>query len=510
MRFPFPERIPLKHAGLFAAALLCVQVGMGTGIYFSTCVFLFILLCTYGFNISGGLFRSSGAYIFFLAVLGIVLSQVMKIVLGEAADTNLHEPDRTITVYLVGAAGMTLAAVLNRRIRPSRSLIEQADELDKLPQMALGCFVMGAGFTWLSRLYGGNDPGTVWAALNQLGFFQPLAAILATYDAIRSSGGRRSVNALVLLAVTYPLLLGAFDASKEEAFASIAGYFLTCASLRYRFRWLQIALLAATLGAVVYVAVPLIQIMKGFADLSRGDRLSFELQLLSNPGTLVADYQASQADFVQTSPIHYYNVGTGLMDRFSLISISSYLVEFTDHGHIHGWHPMLLSVESIVPHFIWANKPQNYAGNGYARELGIVGEEDTTTGVSFPLFAEAYTMAGMVGVFVGSALCLTIFFLAYDCLLPDVRTSPWGLLALVAFTHQAPEGSLTTILPAAAVTTLKIWFVVMMVRHVLPSLANLLTGPNRKHLTRIPAARPILSKQADRMEDAGTMEYPSG
>ncbi len=73
----------------------------------------------------------------------------------------------------------------------------------------------------------------------------------------------------------------------------------------------------------------------------------------------------------------------------------------------------------------------------------------------------------------------------------DVRKSPWGLIVILFFVHEAPEIALTGLIPIAIMTTFKIWVCIMLVRHVLPPLANLLTGPGKRQISRIRAARPI-------------------
>ena len=495
MRFPFPEKIPLQWAFVFASVLLCLQVGLRTDIYFASCVFIYILLATYAFNVCGGMFRASGAFVLLHAVFALILSQCMKVVMGEPANSNLHEPDRTITVYLVAMIGVTVAAIANQKIRPRKSIVDDVEDIHRLPQMAIGCFLMGALFPWIAMLYGGNASGSIWAALNQLQYFLPLSIILATYSAIKTSKGARSVNALSLIAMTYSFLGGLLASSKQGIFSPLAAYLLTCAALRFRFKIATIALLAVIGVISVQFLVPVIQIMKGEGDFlpTFSSRFNMEKDLLSHPVETAAAYKLSQDQVDENkAQIDYYDVPMGLMDRWSLISISSLLVEYTDHGHLHGWHSMVLSVESIIPHFIWPDKPSPILGNEYAREIGgIVGEDDTTTGITIPFEADSYALGGLMGVFLISSVVVGFYLYAFDALVGDIRKSPWGLVVLVLLAHDASEIGAGGLIPNALITTLKIWTVVMLTRHVLPAFGSLFRGPEKAHIVHVPAARPI-------------------
>src|SRR6202012_4443150 len=102
MHIPYPERIPYAWATTFATSLFIVQIFEQTQVMFALCSFAFILTATAAFNIAGGLDRPVGAYIFFNATLTAVVGLVVKACTGEAATTNLINPQRTIEVYLFG------------------------------------------------------------------------------------------------------------------------------------------------------------------------------------------------------------------------------------------------------------------------------------------------------------------------------------------------------------------------------------------------------------------------
>ena len=89
--------------------MLCVtQVIEGTPLTFSLMSLAFILIATVAFNVAGGFARPSVSYIFFYAVIAVIVGLTYKALLGEPADSNLSAPQTTMLVYVGGIFGMLL------------------------------------------------------------------------------------------------------------------------------------------------------------------------------------------------------------------------------------------------------------------------------------------------------------------------------------------------------------------------------------------------------------------
>ncbi len=111
MRLPFPERVPLKIVFWFAAILCAIQLSQKTNPAFALGCFFFILVAGLTFNVAGGFRRPSGAYVFFYAMLTVIVGIVWKAFLGEPADSNLSVPLLTISVYVVGICMMLVSSL---------------------------------------------------------------------------------------------------------------------------------------------------------------------------------------------------------------------------------------------------------------------------------------------------------------------------------------------------------------------------------------------------------------
>ena len=185
-RLSLPERIPIAYAFLFASALFLFQQIEHTPVYFSACGFLFIVVSTQAFNIAGGLTRPSGGYIFFYAVLGVILGLVVKAFLGEPADSNLLRPHLTITIYAVSSLMLLLAACVSRRFSRKHALLGRVVSDNNMPNAAIGCLVIGLVLTILSRIMV-REEGSALSALIQINHFSELAVILGVTSVIGRS-----------------------------------------------------------------------------------------------------------------------------------------------------------------------------------------------------------------------------------------------------------------------------------------------------------------------------------
>ena len=201
MRIPFPERIPLTFVVLFAIVLCGLQQMQGTNARFSLCAFLFIVIAAIAFNVAGGFTRPSGGYIFFYAVLGVIVGLFWKAFLGEAADSNLKTPLLTMQVFLGGITSMLAAAYISRKFSRKQAFLQNAVKDKDLKNATVGCIVCGLLISFLfAALPRAN--GSFLSALSQLNRFLPMAIILGTIHQIRKSGGTRCFSFITVLAIS--------------------------------------------------------------------------------------------------------------------------------------------------------------------------------------------------------------------------------------------------------------------------------------------------------------------
>ncbi len=511
MRIPYPTRIAPLHSATFAGILCVVQLLEGTPAYFSAYTFLFIFIATLAFNAAGGLSRPSGAYVFFNALLTVIVGLVVKAFLGEAAETNLFAPKTTMLVYVSGMAAMYAAVLAARRLTPKKAVLGDLGSPESWGSASIGCVLIGIVISILySNLHGGK--GTLSGIVSiawQLNRFLPLGIIIGTMYTIRRSGGRRLWSLPVIFAALFMVIFfGVGTASKEGYFTPVLCVLLAAAVSRYNFSHREIAAGAAFMFVSFVYIVPFLQIDKGIETDFSG-KIQFAIEYFTNTGNGAQEKAAHEIvpyEYYDDFVLHYYNEPEGFADREQMISIDDALNEVTDQGHVFGTYPVVFSFLNTIPHFIWPGKPSYEFGNMYRHEIGFNhyqrnGMDDDTTGISISPSADAYHQAKWYGVLLlAPALWFGAFFML-DWFCGDVRKAPWGLVAVVFTSHAAPEGMLAAAVGLMTYGVLGITVVSIMAAYVLPVVATLILGPGSRRVGP-PMPRRPLRRQLPRPESS--------
>jgi len=410
--------------------------------------FAFVVVFVMAFNYAGGFSRSAGVYIFWFAILAVIFGIVVKAILGEPGQSNLHAANTTMTAYVASLLMMWVAAAVTRKLTfdsPGLALLLGADRIS-LRHSAVGCMATGV-FLILVNQFVPQSTGSLLAALNQINYFLPLGIILGTMDALQASHGRRSTNNLVLFAMAFTFLVGVVQFSKEGMFTPFVAWLAGAFQMRMRARPIH-SVVAVSFGVLaVTVLSPL---SYGRDDVTPGMTIAGRLQVAE---TYVMNVQQVRQDVTDDqikaqengSQPGYYNQPEGLLDRLSMVPNDDELIAFTQRGHMLGYAPVKASFENWIPHFLMPNKVNIYdvgGGNFYEHEMSNIQADDTTTGISFSPTAEAFHLGEWAGIFLLMPLILTMLFLVFDLLLGDLRRHAWGLLVILLFGHAAPEGGI--------------------------------------------------------------------
>jgi hypothetical protein len=492
---------------IFAAVLFVVEQLEHTDLTFSLLVFSFIVLSVFTFNVARGFSRPSGAYVFFYSSMTVITAVTWKAVLGEPAQTRLQDPILDLALYNASMIGI-LAAVLATRVvlsgKRSFSARIGADQID-LGNAALGCFIIFL-LLMVINSFGGAGVEHILTAVNQVNFFAPFAVIFGTLNAIRKSGGRRTFDWISGTALLVTVVSGAMAFSKQAMFAPLVGWLMVVASTRLKLRNIHVIGIATVTVVAFFVLVPLSQLGRDLVPeqgITFSQRLALAGDLFIHPFQLHQNFVDSEnrtdALSADAGVVNgYYNTSQGFIDRLSILPADDNLNTFTDKGHILGPAPLLFDFINWVPHFILPNKEKYdigggvYAnqGNYYAHEMGKLGPDDTTTGISFSSTAEAFHLGGWAGLVLFAPPIWFALFLVSDFLCGDTRGGPWGLFLIAYFAHAANEGALGSIIGWIWLGTLGQVLIMFFCLRFAPILGMLLSGhADRRRAT--PGASPI-------------------
>ena len=490
MRFPLPERFKLRGTVIFIVLVVLAQQIEKTSVTFSMLTALYIALFSIGFNIGGGLYYLAGAYIFFNGMLSCIAGIVYKIIVMEPGNSNLMLPDKTMEAYCLGMAGMVVAAALSRRLVPRRGLLANMAAGDSMKKAALGCLVVGI-FIQLATSTSGQA-ASFSSALGQINHFIQMAIILGTTYEIQHSNGKRSSNWIVWVAGLWLFLFGLIVFSKEGMFISLFSWVIPAVVLRFDFSRKQIVggLLVAYI--LVHYLVPFSQYGRALRTDGGGSNAAGAFALLLHPeGTRQLYLEQEESQEIDGAP-HYYNDAAGLADREQMLAYDDSIITYTDQGNYRGYGPTIDAFTNVIPRFLWKGKPAVLLGNEYGHEIGVVSEDDVTTGISFSPIGDAYHQDGFLGVVLIIPFITFVLFFIADTISGDTRVSPWGLLLIALSSHAAPEGLVGGTVYLASYGAFTVVFIALLARYVLPIFANLLTGSERTRVRRTMEFRPVV------------------
>jgi hypothetical protein len=444
------------------------------------------VIATIAFNMAGGFTRPSGSYVFFYAVLGLLVGLFYKAYLDEPADSNLRNPLLTIQVFTGGITAMLFAVIVSRKISRRRAYLGNLLKEKDMKNAAVGSFAFGM-FLYALNAVIPHQNGSVLSALAQLDRFLQMSIIIGTLHAIKKSGGRTGFTPLILFAIVINSFAGAMSFSKEGMFTPAMCWLVAAASMRLNIRRYQIVVGVAVAYVIFHFLVPYSQYGRSLVpeNATYRDRLNLTIGLLSDLGGVRQQYEQAVVELNDSGSgdMDYYNEPQGFFDRLTMIGPDDALIDYTSKGSFEGLSSIPADFSNWIPHFLWPDKKTSGGGNYYAREIGgIINEDDTTTGISFTPTGEAYHLAGWVGIFVVAPIIWIMLFTIFDSLCGDTRQAPWGLLAISLFAHQAPEGMLGGAIYIMWYGSIAIIFVAVATAYAMPLIGTLLAGPEKTNI----------------------------
>ena len=477
MRIPYPTRFNINHVLIVVLALLFAQLLDGTDPLFAFLGCVAIVFSALAFNLLNGLATTSGAYVFFTALPTFILLIVIKVLYWEPTNRHFDQPLITISATALGWLGILAAAALSGKFATRRNIVRfTARDLENLKNTSAGLLVIGLISQILLTNYNTGANGTIWAALNQLNIFVPMATILATYYEICISRGQRSMNWIVLVSILYVAGFGFIAASKQGMYAPFFSYFLVCAALDYKFRPLQVLGILAWLAFAVGFLFPWAQYARSMTrQATLTGTVDATIALITNPATIPAMYQWYADSLKMNEDINQvalcYDHPHGLMDRESLICQDDRLIDVTQHAGPVGSSYLIAGFEMVIPHFLWQGRQNLSLGNIYGRETDEASSEDYTTAVAFAPIGDAYREFGWSGIVVVMPILYFFTFIILNGVFGDARESPWGLV-MISYAAFAAPGLLLPVHPQLWGHYIPLLLMVMWItRYIAPQLA---------------------------------------
>lgn len=445
----------------------------GTPLLLALTAQAFMLISGLTFNLCGGLVYASGAFVFFGSVLSLGLGLVIKALLGEPLQSNLIAPQKTMFVYLAGMASVLVAAVVSRRLRRRRGVLESVDLSKQVTSTGLGCLLIA---TVTPLILPESLKGT-FSQFNSA--FISVTILLVVYQVTRASGGMRCFHPVALASWVYMTgYYGILHFSKQGLFAPSVAWAVAAVAGGYRISFRRLVVVGATATIAAALLTPYSQLARNYAG--RDDEREHVIELLTHPLETRALYaEQSKISYELGGDYHWFDEPQGLLDRLTMVPIDDALIDSTDSLRPGTPYALWSYVINIVPRFLYPDKPSLLWGNLYAHDIGVLANEDESTGISFTPFADGYHTARWIGVtaYLGTMVC--VMFIVCDSVGGSIQRSPWGLMYLLYFAHAAAEGMLQQTMYSISNFTAALVGAALVARYVAPVIGNFIFAERR-------------------------------
>lgn len=447
-----PTKFRLTIPLAAAAVLFAVQLMSGTDLVFSTLIFLYILLLLLSVNNVRGLATLSGFCIAMMGIKIVVISQIAKLIFWQPADSLLEVPDVTAGVLLVSMVGIFAATVIARHIRFRNEVLKPVLDPKALKRIWAASYIFGV-ITYIAvQLYGIDEltervlAGGIVGFLRQFTFVYSLSVVAATAYTIVSSNRCRSFGLITAISIITQLIGGILATSKIAISEPFVMYLLTCIAFRFPFKWKHLG--GAALAAILLVSVlyPLAQIGRSYARTSDFSYNVSALMEVANKGQDDWKTQLENFNNEADAQFQYYGKDMGILDRFSLIEQADELVAATLATGASGWLTIEHGFKLMVPHFLYPDKPLYNSANFLGHRIGIIGEEDETTQITFGLVAESFSAFEWAGAAIIPFVLNLLFFVIYKKLVGDIFYNIWAVWLFGIFQHAFVETTIATML----------------------------------------------------------------
>lgn len=428
--------------GVISLLTFLWQLALGTSLFYAFTSLAIFLLSPLVIRLNGGV-SSMGSLLFIASYAKLFfVSQWLKILLGQPADTHLQAPEQTVFVLLLGVgvfmlAG-TLVQILFRGSNRSPFVSQDPQFLSRLAIVVVGLTffsIIGRYMAGLSRAGAGEyEEGQGLVILMYMASLMPLAVAALTARCAILSEGRRFIDRWVLLIILLTVFQGIWENVRLIMLAGLVAFGTTYIAYGGIVR-LRHVIVMGLVGAVMQVLVfPLIDIQRGIErGLGVTGFLSETLNVASD--LLDADSRAQREESLENIYYSwdtrlYYGTPLGFLDRFApspLDEAIAYVDDVGTFGSEGFLGQFLYAVPNLLLRLVEIDRPIR---GGEVLETQILG---TSTNMNYGVFAEIYAYFGPLWFLPINAVVLFFYLLGLRLLYGPGQRSyfvPFGFSTL--------------------------------------------------------------------------------
>lgn len=404
-----------------ALVALCVvvQIALGANLIVLALALVSCVAGIAGFRIAGA-YRSAAWLAFFFVLGNVIVALVAKTVLLQSIDSNLYAPVESFAILAAGCVSLLIALLVSLTISVGKPLFRSVHNPRFLRFLSHSTFALGTLFWYLTRVF--QDPeGSGFGGVFVFWNLVLMAVIARTAMVIERTGGRRSVDATLVMTLLACVAMGLIDNSKTEVALPLIAYFAT--SVFYSRGLTRRQCLAGTFGIILMAAVigPMIHAYRalGIHDMPWQQRVSLMERgvkdVLAHGDVSFYEEVVAEVSSIDFGSGYYDYFGKGsgqmILGRYASIQQIDPVVATVNRRGLLGGSAIWPAFERLLPTFMDPNKPRDTEAFLLLLRLGVVDPEGNKY-PTVPLIAQSYAGYGSIGVLLIPFLTFLSFLLA--------------------------------------------------------------------------------------------------
>lgn len=397
------SRISLSLWGVISVLTFLGQLVLGTSPFYALTSLAIFLLSPLVIQVHGGL-SSMGSLLFIASYAKLFfVSQWLKILLGQPADSYLQAPQQTVFILLLGVGVFIITGIAIRSLfgKDTRSWLIPQDPafLVRLSIVVVAlalASIIGRYLGGLSRANEGEyEEGRGLLILMYMASLMPLAVSALTARCAILSGGRRFVDRWVLLVLLLTVAQGLWENVRIIMLAGAVAFGVTYLSYGGIIR-LRHVVIVGLVGLLLQVLIfPLIDLQRG---IERGLGVSGFFSETLNIASDLLDPEARAQRGERLEDIYYswetriyYGTPLGFLDRFAPSPLDETIAYVNDTGTFGGegfLGQLLYCIPTVILRLFEIDRPPR---GGEVLEVQILGSYSS---MNYGVFAETYAYFG--------------------------------------------------------------------------------------------------------------------
>lgn len=401
---------------LGAATVLAafVQLAIGADVLILLLALVSIACGLYAFWLFGASNLAAWVALCYMAGNVLIAFLAKTFIFLQPLDSNLLTPFNSFMAQAISGVAMLCALIVVTWVNVGKPVMAPMTDLTTLRLVSLWCMVLGFGVN-LINIFIARGGDSSFGGLNVFGSLLYLGIIGHTSLLMLRSGGRRMIDATLLVVLCVTMLSGILSTGKSELAYPFVCFFMTIIFFKGKLPRRYLAALVA--GLIFFLAVTPIMLTFRYMGL-RSLPLAREIEVFEYmlPTLLNIDelsLLAAKHAHMKSVYYDYYGNHEGqlILGRFSSIQQNDPIINAIDMRGTVGGQIFIDGIRMRLPKFLDADKPTETPGFALIKAIGISNGQGGSR-PTVPMVAMVYAAYGMEGLVWIPFLLFLVYFLA--------------------------------------------------------------------------------------------------